>query len=360
MGKKKHKKYLAQKKAQVVVGTSALDAKSAPNLNATGMSTLGARTIVSHNLISPSKSQSEDPKSHNIMKYKWWYIGFSAVLLIPCIISLAIFGLKTSIDFTGGSVLKFSRTEGSWDQVQVHQMFVDKKIEVAQILLDDGGRALTVRTKPIDSARNEEIKLAFGNAITQTSFETVGSSIGAETAKRSLIAFGVACLGIVLYIAYAFRNIPRPYSSLRFGLSAILAMVHDAIIVTGVFSLLGHFEGVEVDPMFLTALLTIIGFSVHDTIVVFDRVRENLGKFKGKNIDWIANFSILETMRRSIATSATVVITLTSLLIFGGPTIKHFILALLIGVISGTYSSIFNATPVLVIWEDFLSRQKKQ
>lgn len=349
MGKKKHKKYLAQKKTLSSMGTTSLETTPSVNRSAG----------------EASKHQAIEPKPRDIMKYKWWYLGFSAVLLIPCLMSLALFGLKTPIDFTGGSVLKFSRTEGVWNQEQIQQVFANKKVEISQLAFDDEGKAVTIRTKPIDSNKNEEIKSALigsenSNIATQSSFETVGSSIGAETARKSLIAFGIACTGIVFYIAYAFRNIPKPYSSLRFGLSAIIAMVHDAIIVTGVFSLLGRFKGVEVDPMFLTALLTIIGFSVHDTIVVFDRVRENLGKFKGKSIDWIANFSILETMRRSIATSATVVITLTALLIFGGPTIKYFVLALLIGVVSGTYSSIFNATPVLVIWEDFLSSRTKK
>lgn len=309
-----------------------------------------------------------DIVTKNLMKYKFWYLGLSALIIIPGLISLGAFGLRTSVDFTGGSVLKFSRTDGNWNKLELERVFKEKGAEVEQITFDDGGKTAVVRTKPIDVNKNEEIKsevvtLAFAGSagsISQTSFETVGPSIGAETAKKSLLAFGAACAGIVLYIAYAFRNVPKPHSGLRFGVSAILAMVHDALVVVGIFSILGHFKGVEIDPMFITALLTIIGFSVHDTIVVFDRVRENLGKFKGKSIEWVANYSILETMRRSIATSATVVITLTSLFVFGGASIKWFIFALLVGVVSGTYSSIFNATPVLVIWEDFLSKRTKK
>lgn len=368
MGKKKHKKYLEQKRLATEIKTNKRQVASANGS--------------SHPVL--AKSDSAELKTSmfkNIIKYKYWYLGISAMLIIPGLISLGFFGLKTSIDFTGGSVLKFSRTEGTWDEKELQQVFNSQKVEVDQVLLDMEGRTVTIRTKSIESTKNEEIKVALGAVaptqtdseldqlesqpmeapkITQTSFETVGSSIGAETLKNSILALGVACLGIVFYIAYAFRNIPKPYSGFRFGVSAILAMLHDVIIVTGIFSILGHFEGVEVDPMFITALLTIIGFSVHDTIVVFDRVRENLPKFKGKNFEWIANFSILETLRRSIATSATVAITLTALLIFGGATIKYFVLALLIGVISGTYSSIFNATPILVIWEDFLSRRTKK
>jgi len=300
--------------------------------------------------------------SRDLMKYKFWYLAFSALVIIPGLLSLGVFGLKTSIDFTGGSVLKFSRQEGTWDKNTVEQSFKEKGVEVASINMEDNGKSVSVRTKSIDANKNEEIKtsIALLPSIQQTSFETVGPSIGGETAKKSLVAFVVACFGIVFYIAYAFRNIPKPFSGLRFGVSAILAMIHDALVVLGVFAILGHFKGVEIDPMFITALLTIIGFSVHDTIVVFDRVRENLGRFKGKSIEWIANYSILETMRRSIATSVTVAITLTALFVFGGASIKWFVFALLIGVISGTYSSIFNATPILVIWEDFLGRHNRK
>jgi len=361
MGKKKHKKYLEQKRLAIEAGKSD---RQSPTVDGSNQPPLTISDSEEHKMT----------KSKNIIKYKYWYLAISALLIIPGLISLGLFGLKTSIDFTGGSVLKFSRTEGAWDTKVVQQVFDSKNIQVTQVLTDGDGKTVTIRTKPIASRENEEIKLALGVTavpqeesedptavgIIQTSFETVGSSIGAETARNSLLALGVACFGVVLYITYAFRNIPKPYSGLRFGVSAILAMIHDVVIVTGIFSILGHLKGVEVDPMFITALLTIIGFSVHDTIVVFDRVRENLPKFKGKSFEWIANFSILETLRRSIATSATVAITLTALLIFGGATIKYFVLALLIGVISGTYSSIFNATPILVIWEDLLSRRQKK
>lgn len=308
---------------------------------------------------SVEEKSNGDSVGRDLMKYKFWYLAFSGLVIIPGLIALGVFGLKTSIDFTGGSVLKFSRQEKTWDKNSVEQIFKEKSVEIASINIEDAGKSISIRTKPIDANKNEEIKVAVVSSasIQQTSFETVGPSIGAETVKKSLVAFVIACAGIVLYIAYAFRNVPQPFSSLRFGVSAILAMIHDALVVLGVFSIFGHFKGVEIDPMFITALLTIIGFSVHDTIVVFDRVRENLGRFKGKSIEWIANYSILETMRRSIATSATVAITLTALFVFGGASIKWFVLALLIGVISGTYSSIFNATPILVIWENFLARR---
>jgi preprotein translocase subunit SecF len=325
------------------------------------------KIITSPVLIRPAVKSIEEKTEgeyagKNLMKYKFWYLAFSAVVIIPGLLALGVFGLRTSIDFTGGSVLKFSRQEGTWDKNSIEQVFKEKNVEIASINFDNAGKSFSVRTKPIDANKNEELKTTISSSpsIEQTSFETVGPSIGGETAKKSLVAFVIACFGIVFFIAYAFRNVPQPFSGLRFGISAIIAMMHDALVVLGIFAILGHYKGVEIDPMFITALLTIIGFSVHDTIVVFDRIRENLGRFKGKNIEWIANYSILETMRRSIATSATVAITLTALFIFGGASIKWFVLALLIGVISGTYSSVFNATPILVIWENFLSRRIKK
>ena len=299
----------------------------------------------------------------NLMKYKYLYLAISAFFIIPGVVSLALFGLKTSIDFTGGSVLKYSRPDGSWDKSRIEQILADKGVEVISLTDEDGGRTLNIKAKSVDADRNEEIKteiIGSDESVSQTSFETVGPSIGAETVKKSLLAFSVACLCIVLYIAYAFRNVPKPFSGLRFGVSAILAMVHDTVIVTGMFSILGQFRGVEVDPMFITALLTTLGFSVHDTIVVFDRMRENLGKFKSRSTEWIANYAVLETMRRSLINSATIVITLTALFVFGGVTIKWFVFALLVGVISGTYSSMFNAVPVLVIWENFLNKRTKK
>jgi preprotein translocase subunit SecF len=164
-------------------------------------------------------------------------------------------------------------------------------------------------------------------------------------------------LGIVFYIAYAFRKITKPITSWKFGWAAIIALLHDLVIVLGLFSILGHFAHVEVDTMFVTALLTVLGFSVHDTIVVFDRIRENLRIEAGKPIEEIVNHSINQTIVRSLNTSLTVLFVLLSLLLFGGATIKYFVLALFVGVIAGTYSSIFIASPILVIWEKWQNRR---
>ncbi|MEK7160411.1 MAG: protein translocase subunit SecF, partial [Patescibacteria group bacterium] len=181
-----------------------------------------------------------------------------------------------------------------------------------------------------------------------------------ELTEKALWAIGMASIAIVCYLAYAFRKVPAPLSGWKFGVCAVTALIHDVIVVTGIFSLLGHYLNVEVDSLFVTALLTIIGFSVHDTIVVFDRIRENMRKMSGKSFAVIVNDSILQTLRRSINTSLTVIFTLLALLFFGGESIRWFIAALLVGIISGTYSSIFNAVPLLVVWEEINEKRQKK
>ena len=305
--------------------------------------------------------------SVQIVKYKYIYLIISLVVLIPGFISLLFFRLNLAIDFTGGSVFEYQIdqvTENSEEVVTtLREAFLQKEILVEDTTIVNN--RITLRAKPVEASKINELTQAVLQkypAAKQISFETVGPSIGAETTKKALLALVTASIGILLYIAYAFRNIPQPYSSFRFGVSALIAMLHDAFVVLGIFSILGHFFNVEIDALFITALLTVIGFSVHDTIVVFDRIRENLRKLPASmKFSEIVNYSIVETLNRSFATSLTVVITLTALLLLGGESIKHFALALLIGIVSGTYSSIFNAAPILVIWEEQnLKRQKKK
>ena len=305
-------------------------------------------------------------KTMKIIKYTKWYLLLSLMVLIPGVVSLFSFGLNLSIDFKGGSVFeyKFPKIEDkNFTTAKIKTVFDGNKVVVENINID-AGSVVTVRTKTTDSQANDILKTkltAEFPGIEQLSFETVGPSIGAETTKNSLIALVAASLGILLYIAYAFRNIPKPYSSFRFGVCAIIAMLHDAFVVLGIFSLLGHFFKIEIDALFITAVLTVIGFSVHDTIVVFDRIRENLKKLPGNlSFSEIVNYSLVETLNRSLATSLTVIFTLSALLLLGGATIRNFVLALLIGIISGTYSSIFNAAPILVIWEKWVVGRKKK
>lgn len=280
------------------------------------------------------------------------------MFLVPGIFAIIVFGLKLSIDFTGGSQLSYIFQELP-DPQELRMLIEDTDISIADLSFEDS--SVVLKTEPLEVEEAEELFRKIESVypgVQQSTFETIGAVIGAESARKAVLSVVLASVAIVFYIAYAFKNIPSPYSSFRFGISAIVAMLHDAVIVLGVFAILGRFYNVEINSLFITALLTIIGFSIHDTIVVFDRIRENLQKIsKNNSFEDIVNYSVIETMNRSIATSLTVVLTLFTLFLLGGESLKYFVLALLIGIISGTFSSIFTASPVLVYWERFIANK---
>lgn len=298
----------------------------------------------------------------NIIGYRNWYFGLSLLVLIPGIIAILLWGLNLSIDFTGGSriALSFQETVNAETVNTVRKILTDQKVKVPTI--EKSNNLVFIRTSTIDEKENskfmEELSKKF--VVKENSFETIGPTIGAETTANAIKAVILASVLIVLYITWAFRKVPKPASSFKFGVCAIIALIHDVLIVVGVFAILGHFFNIEVDSLFVTAILTIIGFSVHDTIVVFDRIRENLIKTGGMSFAKIVNDSILQTLDRSLNTSLTVILVLLALLLFGGESIKWFVVALLIGITSGTYSSIFNASPLLVVWHEWGEKRKKQ
>lgn len=279
------------------------------------------------------------------MKYKWLYFGISLLILVPGVFSLVKYGLRLSIDFTGGTLLEVKSPPA--DFVRIAK---DQNLELSSVQASQDSTYL-LRFKHLDKDQNEKFKQALGKDVVEKRYESVGPTIGKELTRKAFLAVIIASLAIVAYIAWSFRHVPKPYSSWKFGVSAVIALLHDAFVVIGLFSLLGHFYHVEIDALFVTALLTVIGFSVHDTIVVFDRVRENLPKMPKQSFSQVVDFSLGETLVRSLNTSLTVVLTLTALLLFGGQSIRWFIVALLVGILSGTYSSIFNAAPLLVLWE---------
>jgi len=289
------------------------------------------------------------------MRFKFLYFILSLLIILPGLYFLITSGLKLGIDFTGGALLEY-RFEKQLNIENLKSEITRHGIEVGTIN-SSGENTYLIRTKPIEqnklnNLKNDLIK-KFGK-MDERRVENVGPVIGVELERKALYALILASIAIVFYIAYSFRKMPKPQSSFRFGIAAVVALIHDVLVVVGVFAILGKFSGVEVDTLFVTALLTVIGFSVHDTIVVFDRIRENLIKHMGRKFIDIANLSVVQTLGRSLNTSLTVVFVLTALLLFGGETIKWFIVALLVGIISGTYSSIFNATALLVWWEEKL------
>ena len=297
----------------------------------------------------------------NIIGRKNIYFVISLLVIIPGLISLLLYGLKLSIEFTGGSrtTFTFSQPVTTNTTSQVRNVFTTEKVEVATV--QPSGNNVIVRAVPINEKQNTKLLTGLRKIdknVKEEEFESIGPTIGAETTTKAFYSVLLAAALIVVYIAISFRKVPKPASSWRFGVCAIIALLHDVLVVLGIFSLLGHFLNVEVDSLFITAVLTVIGFSVHDTIVVFDRIRENLLKVSGVPFATIVNNSILQTIVRSLNTSLTAMLVLLTLLIFGGESVRWFVVALLLGIASGTYSSIFNASPLLVVWHEWDQKRK--
>lgn len=290
---------------------------------------------------------------------RYWYFLLSLLIIVPGMIALvyhwAQFGIPfaLAIDFTGGTnweIVDISR-QPTTDEVRAIYAKYGIRDAVPQPETLEGKPGVLIRSSEVRPEVKEQItadlKKLLGN-FTEVRFESAGPAIGAEVSQSAVIAVGMASVFILLYLTYAFRKAPHPF---RYGVAAIVAMLHDVLVVLGLAAIFGLLFGWQVDALFLTALLTVIGFSVHDTIVVFDRIRENLTRLRGMPFDNVVNHSIMQTLDRSINTQLVVLFTLTALTLFGGVTIRQFVLTMLIGILSGTYSSIFNAAQILVVWE---------
>lgn len=292
-----------------------------------------------------------------------WYFLFSLAILVPGLISLAIPpGLRPGIDFSSGTALtvRFDQPVQMAElrsvlaglghgeaiiQESAENTFLIRTTPLRDEVRDDAGNVMTPGER---DAIVQALQSRFGNAQV-LDVSTVSPTIAADIIRNSALSVLVAMAGILIYIYWAFRHLPKP---LLFAVAAIVALAHDVLITLGIYSILGHLFGLEVDALFITALLTVIGFSVHDSIVVFDRIRENSRRFAGLSFPEIVNHSLVQTIGRSLNTSLTAVLVLLALLLFGGVTIRSFVLVLLIGIISGTYSSIFTASQLLVAWEE--------
>jgi preprotein translocase subunit SecF len=282
--------------------------------------------------------------------------------MIISISSFAIWGLKLGIDFTGGTLIEVSYPTGTRPEQMVISEAISK-IDSAVSVRSSGTEEFIIRMKPIDQNEKAVVMdaLSLNNTVSTTikAFDSIGPILGAEALRKALVSIALVILGIVLFITFAFRKVSQPVSSWKYGLTAIIALVHDVIIPIGLFSILGHFYGYEVDTLFVTAILVILGFSVHDTIVVFDRVRENLRISSAKRpFVEIVGQSVDQTITRSINTSMTTLIALTVLYIFGGSATEHFSLVLIVGIAAGTYSSIFIGSALLVTIEKWRSKSR--
>lgn len=289
-----------------------------------------------------------------IVKYRKIFYAISIILIAASILAISIWGLKPSIDFTGGSLLQISFNGEKPDGNEVSKVLSDLGFKDSSVRTSADG--FIIRMKEISQEQKEAVlnNLSFNGkyAPTEKTFNTIGPTLGSEAVHKSWISVALVLLAIVLFITFAFRKVSRPVSSWIYGIVTVLALLHDVIIPTGFLAVFGHFYGFEVDTLFVTALLVILGFSVHDTIVVFDRIRENLRKnedFKlNKDFETIVGESINETFVRSINTSLTTLLAVLMLYIFGPETVRHFSLVLLIGIFIGTYSSIFIGSTLLV------------
>lgn len=292
-----------------------------------------------------------------IQKRNIW-LGISVILFVVCLAALLVWGLRLGIDFTGGSLLEVKFIGSRPEVNQVETGLADLKLS-SLIVQPVGDQDMMLKFQETTEETHQAIlskldelakKENKDNSINELRFESVGPSIGAELKIKSLWAVFFALIAMLAYITYAFRKVSRPVASWKYASSAIIAMFHDAVITVGIFAILGRFYNIEINIAFVAAVLTVIGYSVHDSIVVFDRVRENLPK-SNEDFEGTVNTSLNQTLIRSIHTSLTSLLVLMAIILFGGASIRTFVLALAIGIFAGTYSSIFVASPILVVWE---------
>lgn len=295
-----------------------------------------------------------------------WYI-ISLLAMLPGIVYMighmftAGTPLPLNIDYTGGTLWEV-RFEQAVAPAEVRQVFLDADFPSTTVFNVEDDQSVQIKFSNIDIPQKDALEVAMQEAIgpfEEQSFRSIGPSIGSEVSQAALLAIVIASILILLYIAAAFRSVPHP---IRYGACALIAMVHDVLIMISGIAIMNLIFGWEIDALFLTAALTVIGYSVNDTIVVFDRVRENLRRYRNEGFATVANRSLVETMQRSVATQVTTLFALVGILVLGGATLRQFMAMLIIGLVSGTYSSLFTATPLLVAWEEgsLLPGKRKQ
>lgn len=306
----------------------------------------------------------------NVIRHRNIFLSVSGLLVLASLIAISVWGLNFGVDFIGGSLLEIRFLDERPSPVVLQEALIPL-VGGTQVQPSEDQRAI-IRFRQVSEDEHQAVLNRLGEICGECEelrFDTIGPTIGAELKQKAIIALALAIVAIIFYIAWAFRQVSspphqkfgvgaEPVSSWKYGIVAVIALIHDAAIPTGVFAALGEFKGVEIDTLFITALLTILGFSVHDTIVVFDRIRENLRNQKAAEpFAAVVNRSIGETITRSINTSLTVLLVLGAIFFLGGATTKYFALALMLGIAFGTYSSLFVASPLLVIWDDFTKKK---
>lgn len=290
----------------------------------------------------------------NVIKTRFYWYIFSLILTVASIAYIALGGLKLSIDFTGGSIieLKFS---GSRPETAEIVKAVSPSIVNAVTVVPVGEDQMSIRTETLDEDKHQQMlikikEVTTNQTVDELRFDSIGPVVGDELKTKSLWSIFFVLLFIISYIAFVFRKVSHPLPSWKYGMAAIVALAHDVVIITGLFAFLGYHFNVQIDVLFVTAMLTLLGFSVHDTIVTFDRIRENLPRMHGTEFGTVVNVSFEQTIVRSINTTVTTFLAVLAIYLFGGETTKYFTLTLLAGLIFGTYSSLFIASPLLYSW----------
>lgn len=295
-----------------------------------------------------------------VIKYKKIFIGISVVLMALSIVGLLTWGLKIGIDFKGGSMTEVVYTDGLPDVRVMEEKILE--LDYGSVVVQPiGENGLSIKTRDLTEAEHQSLLATLSEdgslKMEERSFTSIGPSVGKELKTKSVISLVIVALTMIIFVAYAFRKVAKPVSSWKYGLIVVAALIHDVILTAGVFTLISHFTGAEADTLFVVALLTVLGLSVNDTIVVFDRVRENLTNKISHEFSTVVGKSLNQTMLRSLNTSLSVIIVLIALFIFGPDSTRIFALTLACGMFFGTYSSIFIASPLLVIVEGW---QKKK
>ncbi len=296
------------------------------------------------------------------IKYSKIWLSLSLFVTIISVLVIFTWGLKPGIDFTGGSLMEIEFSKERPATEVVVKAFEDKDIRNTTIQKSEDN-ILIIRTAFLDEEKHQEIlkqieSVSKDENIIEKRFETIGASISKQLRERAILSIIFVSLAIILYVAYAFRKVSQPVKSWKYGIMSLVAVFHNLLLVMGIFAVLGRFKGVEVDTAFVVALLTVLGYSINDTIVVFDRIRENLIHRGNRSFADVVNDGLNQSLFRSINTTVTTLFTLTALFFFGGPTIHNFVLALIIGVAAGSFSSIFIAAPLLAVTENW-QRTKK-
>lgn len=297
----------------------------------------------------------------DVIGKKRLFLGVSGALVAASLTAIAAYGFREGIDFQGGTLWQLAAPDAAFTEAALREFLAGQGSVEAVITREEQSGSLLIRTKAIAEEDHQARLIELGSryaGLEELGFQSIGPSIGAEVRRDALSAVAFVLLGISLFIAFAFRKVSRPIRSWKYGVVTLVTLFHDVVVPAGLFAYLGHALHVEIDSNFIVALLVVMGFSVHDTIVVFDRIRENL--LTGRQADDLAKVvgkSINETIARSVNTSLTLVLVLLALLLFGPATLTYFVLTILVGVILGTYSSIFVASPLLVVWHGWTAKR---